>query len=104
MKLGTTIKDLRKKKGLNQGEFAELIGISSTALSQIETNTTRPKKGTLEKICGELGIQEHLLLLLSLSEDDVPEGKEQLYKLMYPQLKELMINIFYEKDDQLIEE
>jgi len=102
MKIGTTIKELRKKKGVKQGEFADLVGISSTSLSQIESNITNPKKSTLERICAELKIPDHLLFLLSLNEDDVPEGKKQLYDAMYPQLKEWMLNIFYEDDDKAL--
>lgn len=100
MELGTTIKELRKKKGMKQGEFAKRIGISPTSLSHIETNHTRPKKSTLEMICSELEIPDHLLYLLSLNEEDVPKGNEKLYEMMYPQLKEWMINIFYENDEK----
>lgn len=100
MELGTTIRELRKKKGIKQGDFAEKIGISSTSLSHIETNQTRPKKSTLEAICKELEIPYHLLYLLSLNEEDVPEGNEKLYKMMFPQLKEWMLNIFYETDQE----
>jgi len=102
MEIGTTIKELRKKKGIKQGEFAERIGISSTSLSHIETNQTKPKKSTLEKICAELEIPDHLLFLLSLNLEDVPKGNEKLYNMMYPQLKEWMVNIFV-SDDTLVD-
>ena len=101
MKLGTTIQRLRKDKKISQGDFAKQIGISSTALSQIENNRTSPKSSTLERICAELAIPSHILHLLSLSADDVPDGdpkKKALYEAMYPQLREWMLNIFYEDD------
>ena len=101
MKLGTTIQRLRKEKKISQGEFARRIGISSTALSQIENNRTSPKSSTLERICIELAIPSHILHLLSLSADDVPEGdpkKQALYEAMYPQLREWMLKIFYRDD------
>lgn len=101
MKLGTTIQRLRKEKKLSQGEFAERIGISPTSLSQIENNKTTPKASTLDRICSELNIPSHVLHLLSLSVDDVPDGdpkKKALYEAMYPQLREWMLNIFYEND------
>ena len=51
MDIGNVIKELRKEKGLNQTDFAELIGITQTALSQIETGFARPNPGTLKGIC-----------------------------------------------------
>ena len=101
MKLGTTIQRLRKEKKISQGEFADKIGISPTSLSQIENNKTTPKPSTLDRICSELSIPSHVLHLLSLTIDDVPEGdpkKKALYDAMYPQLREWMLNIFYEDD------
>ncbi len=87
---------------MKQGEFADLVGISSTALSQIETNNTVPKKSTLNRICEHLGITVELLYLLSITADSIPEKNRNNYANMFPQVRKLMIDIFSEDNDTLI--
>lgn len=48
--LGEKIKRLRKKQGLTQEQFAEMIDISSRNVSNIELGISFPKPETLEKI------------------------------------------------------
>ncbi len=102
MNIGSTIKDLRKKKGIKQGVFAEMIGVSGTSLSQIEGNITIPKKSTLEKICKELNVSSDLLYLLSIGVENIPEHNRVKFETMFPQVRELMIQIFSEDGDKLL--
>lgn len=102
MKIGKAIKDLRKEKGIKQGEFAQTIGISGTSLSLIESDTTTPKKTILEKICKNLDISVEVLYLLSVREEDIPEKNKERYKEMFPKVHEMMIQIFSE-DDSLVD-
>lgn len=37
-----TIRDMRKKKNLSQMQLAQLLNVDQTAISQWETNRTRP--------------------------------------------------------------
>lgn len=104
MNIGNTIKDLRKKRGIKQGVFAEMIGVSGTSLSQIEGNYTTPKKSTLEKICSELNISVDLLYLLSVKVENIPEGNKKKFESLFPQVKDLMIQIFSEDDNRLLRE
>ena len=94
MNIGSTIKELRKKKNYNQDEFGELCGISQTSLSQIETGSTRPHQNTLDRICEVLGISVHLLYLMSMSESDVTEDRKEVYQQMFPTIKKLMLNLY----------
>ncbi len=48
--IGTRIRDLRKLAGLSQIEFADLLGIRQSSLSQIEKGITNPSLETLERI------------------------------------------------------
>ena len=98
MNIGSTIKDLRKKKGIKQGVFADIIGISGTSLSQIENNNTIPKKSTLEKICNELNVSSELIYLLSIKEEDIPEGNRDKYQATFSGIRNLMIDVFSEED------
>ena len=101
MNLGTTIKELRKAKGISQGQLADKIGITGPSLSQIETGNAQPKKSTLENISRELDITPELLYLLSLEKENVIEGKEELYESLYPKMREWMMELFYEgKQDE----
>mgnify|MGYP000333152946 CR=1 FL=1 len=104
MDIGITIKELRKEKGLSQGDLASKIGITGPSLSQIETGNSKPKKSTLSKICDELQITPELLYLLSLSEENVVEGKQNLYKSIYPQVREWMKEIFYDDDKSIVKD
>jgi transcriptional regulator with XRE-family HTH domain len=104
MKIGTTIQKIRKGKKLRQEDFATSVGISSTALSQIETNNAIPKQSTLEKICNELGISVELLHLMSIDEKSIPEKNRDSYGKMFPEIHDMMIRIFSEPPTKVIEE
>lgn len=96
MNIGQVIKELRKQKGLSQKEFADKVKLTQTSLSQIETGTTKPQKGTIDRICKALGINENLLLLLSVDESDVPKHKQELFNDLFPAVRNMMIKIFAE--------
>lgn len=48
--LGKRIKELRKRKGLNQERLAELVGLEPTSISNIENGYNYPTVQNLEKI------------------------------------------------------
>ncbi len=50
MKIGQTIKEIRKRKGIKQYELATAIGVAQTSLSQIESDLKYPHFTTLKKI------------------------------------------------------
>ncbi|GAB5417018.1 MAG: hypothetical protein Crog4KO_18850 [Crocinitomicaceae bacterium] len=104
MNTGATIQKLRKGKKVNQDEFAKRIGISTAALSHIETNLSNPKTSTLQKICEELNISVELLHLLSLDESSIPEQNRESYGNMFPQVHDLMIKIFSESPDKILKD
>lgn len=52
--LGSIIKNARISKGLSQQDLADLIGKTSTCISQIETNKVIPMRSTLILICSAL--------------------------------------------------
>lgn len=102
MNLGPTIKNLRKQKGLSQIELSSKVGITQTALSQIENSTTTPHKSTLSKICEELSVPEQVLVILSLENEDIPEDKKLMFETLYPTIKDFMLKIFYEDDKKVL--
>lgn len=62
MTIGQTIKIYRKDKGLTQSEMAELIGVSSQAISKWETNSGMPDISLLVPIARVLEISTDKLL------------------------------------------
>ena len=54
--MGRTIRDLRKKRKLNQGELAEEAGVSLMTISRIERGEQNPHIKTLARIAGALGV------------------------------------------------
>lgn len=100
MNIGKTIRLLRRKKNLSQYEFSVLCGLTQTSLSQIETGApSQPSKRNLERICKALKVPEYLLYLLSMEEKDVPKFKRELYKVLFPAIKDFIINLFFNQQD-----
>lgn len=102
MNIGSTIKRLRKEKGMSQKEFGDACGISQTSLSQIENGVTIPHKSSLENICKVLEIPEEVLLLLSLEGADIPDERKKMFETLYPTVRDLMFKIFYEDGKQSV--
>ena len=61
MKLGEQIKQIRKKKGLQRKQFAQQLGISTTAMYNIEKGLSLPSRKTLEEICQLLNVELKLI-------------------------------------------
>lgn len=90
MKIGSAIKITRVERGLSQGELAALLEISQTSLSQIENDVKQPSKTTLSKISKVLKVPEVYFYVLSIAKEDVPEGKKELYDIMYPSIQDMV--------------
>jgi len=62
MKIGATIKKLRKARGLSQEEFSAIVGISAKYLGFIEQNRKVPSIRMLSKITKGLKVKIKNLL------------------------------------------
>ena len=60
-KLGRRIQELRKEKGLSQEKFSELVGISPSAMSSVETGKSFMSFANLEKTMEVLEVKPHSL-------------------------------------------
>lgn len=88
---GQAIRVLRLKRNMTQRELAELLGMSVNAVSSLETGKSFPPKNTMKRLCKAFGIPQSYLLLSSIEEDDIPEGKRVLYRaLLEPLRNELL--------------
>lgn len=96
MKLGNTIRQIRKKKYIPQGVFAKCIGISQNYLSQIELDKpdVNVSRETLDKIGAEFGVPGAVLIYLSIEIDDVPKYKQGAFKHIDGIVKSLLTGAF----------
>ncbi len=97
MNIGSAIKKARTDKGYSQGDFAEQCGISQTSISQIENGIKKPNPTNLKKICKVLEVPETILYLYGIEESDIPKQKKKLYKLIYPNIQDMIKKLIVEK-------
>ena len=60
--LGAHIKDIRKRRNMTQEILAELVGVTSQHISNIETGKTKVSLSTFIKIVNELNIPPEMVL------------------------------------------
>ena len=58
---GTRLKELRKKNGLSQSEFAEKLGVDEKYISRLETATSTPSFAMIIKISNVLRVEPYVL-------------------------------------------
>lgn len=86
--IGARIAKYRKLKKYSQREFAELIGVSNTRVSNWEQGTHRPDVDLLADICRVLDVSPSELLDVHLSTDELSEQERNLI-LAYRSHKDL---------------
>lgn len=91
MELGSSIRAIRKGKCILKRDFAALVGISTTALGQIENNNSMPRKSTLLKISETLEVPLSYIFFCAMDEQDVSEDKRVIFKSTSAFLKELLL-------------
>jgi XRE family transcriptional regulator, regulator of sulfur utilization len=96
MNVGQAIRNIRKERTpqLNQSEFAKLIGITQTYLSQIETGAKIPNISVLETIAKEFEIPLPIIFWLSIEEIDVAEHRREYFRFLKPTV-DSMIDTFF---------
>lgn len=92
MTIGNAIKEIRKRKGYSQKDFAKLCNLSTNALCQIELDATFPQKNTIATICEALEIPQSYLLFFSISEEDIPENKREVFNALSSTIKNILVS------------
>ena len=69
-----------------------MVGISNTALSQIEVGNVTPHKATLENICKALNVRVSVMLYLGITPYDVPEEKREVFKMLDKAMRDLLFS------------
>ena len=94
MNLGESIKSLRKRKNISQGELALSCKITQAYLSQIENNRKEPNLATLKTISKELDVPLPIIFYTAMSEEDIPDSKKEAFGMINPSLNNLISSIF----------
>lgn len=92
MDIGQAVRTLRLQQGLSQTQLGERIGMSAMSVSNFETGKSYPPKGSIERICSAFGIPTSYLALAAIEEQDIPEEKRMLYRVLLPLRNELLDN------------
>jgi len=62
LKLGLTLRDLREKAGMTQGQLADILKTQKSAISRIENHAEDMRLSTLFKIASILGKQVNITI------------------------------------------
>ena len=93
MNIGKAIKIVRRKRGVQQKDLADICLLSQTSISQIETGVKNPSQKTIERVCDALDIPECMLYMIALQEVDIAPSKRQTYRLLYPTMVSLILEV-----------
>lgn len=91
MDYGKAINNLRvNRMKMQQGAFAECIGVTRNHLCDIELGKRKPSLRLLEKIAAFVDIPLGLMFWSSLTEDDVPQEKLEVYRVFKKPIDEII--------------
>lgn len=92
MEIGDSIRKLRMWREITQKELAQRMGMSANALCAIELNRSFPSKETIVKVCRELSVPVGYLLFFALTEEDIPQDKRELFRILREDLCDVLLS------------
>ena len=92
MEIGDSIRKLRMWREMTQKELAQRIGMSANALCAIELNRAFPSKETIVKVCRVLDVPVGYLLFFALTEEDIPQDKRELFRILREDLCDVLLS------------
>ena len=102
MNIGNAIKEIRQRYGWSQSDLSEKTGIAQTHLSQIESDSKNASRTTIEKICKAFQIPEAVLYALGMDLNDTTSAKKDVFKELYPAMKEFALQLLDKKKATII--
>ena len=100
MGIGKRIKEARKLKGLTQTELATMIGVTPSAITNYENETSHPKEPVLYKLFEALGCDANFLFQDEIKNSPEPaitdsraKQEEEVYQILKKAFSELNIDI-----------
>jgi len=92
IELGTRLSELRKKRGISQKDLAQMIGVTPSTISQLESNRIYPSIPALMKIAEILGVDAGYFFGKSLTEQGI---------VVFPESSKIKINLSEFPEDAL---
>lgn len=92
MNIGSTIKQIRKLKGIQQIELAECANLSKSHLSLIENNKREPSMSSINSIADSLNVPLAILIFLA-NKDEITELSSSQIDLISIEILGLLSNI-----------
>lgn len=82
MGIGIRIKEARERLNLTQKELAKLVGVTTSAITNYEKDTSHPKEAVLYSLLSVLNVDANFLFqdYISCSEPISPEELEHIKK------------------------
>jgi len=96
MNFGAIISELRKRKGISQGDLANKLSITQTYMSMIERDKRKPSNELLEQISSILNVPVFYILLKSINlEQDLNGENLDTFKDIIPKIDSLFENLIF---------
>jgi transcriptional regulator with XRE-family HTH domain len=98
MNIGIKLKTLREKRGLNQKQVAEGVGISTPMISMYETSSKKPSRDTIVKLANFFDVDASYLMdddIKTLNAKDKKDVAKTLDKIMGELADEENSPLFY---------
>lgn len=90
--IGTKIKDIRTKMGINQKELAEKVDLTPSFISQLENNQISPSLNSFLQICDALGVTPSVILGDKNEQSEWIIRRERIFS--FPVIEEEEIKVF----------
>ena len=94
MKLGNSIREIRKLRGLSQEELAASSGLVQNVISRIERDSHRPTEKTLAKLAEVLNVHQDAFYYWSIVSGQGSSKLSPLQEKLAPLIKEEMKELF----------
>jgi transcriptional regulator with XRE-family HTH domain len=94
MDIGKTILSIRKELGLSQVQLAEKSELSQSFIAQLESGKSDVNitLNTLKRLSAALNISIPLLILESVKDEDIQEGKIEIFNSLKDDIREVIAN------------
>lgn len=92
--IGKGVEIVRKKRNHTQESLAELINSTQARISLIENGISMPTSSTLQKIADALEVNPAIIIWFSITRDDAPKEKMEMFDILKPSIDEMVLKIF----------
>ncbi len=95
MKIGKTLKTIRKERQTTLLELAQITGLSSSYLSYIESDKRSPNFEQINLICKALGVPVEVVLMNSVDLAEIENEKiRRFYEKTIPLINKISESIY----------